>query len=41
MEILIAPPSDAADLDAVVFDPRFHDPDRLVVSAPAAVLPYQ
>lgn len=41
LEILVEPPRDPQDLDAVVFDPRFHDPDRLVASTPAAVLPYQ
>ena len=40
MEITIDPPADAAQRRALVFDPRFHDTDRLVGALQAAMVPH-
>ncbi|QJD29280.1 AAA family ATPase [Methylococcus geothermalis] len=41
LEIAIEPPTDAAHMDPILFDPRFYDPDRLVESAPAETLSFR
>ncbi|MDF9391478.1 MULTISPECIES: AAA family ATPase [Methylococcus] len=41
LEIAIEPPTDAAQMDPILFDPRFYDPDRLVESAPAETLSFR
>ncbi|UZR30363.1 AAA family ATPase [Methylococcus mesophilus] len=41
LEIAIEPPTDAAHIDQILFDPRFYDPDRLVESAPADTLSFR
>ncbi|MDD2770012.1 MAG: MoxR family ATPase [Methylococcus sp.] len=41
LEIAIEPPTDAAHIDQILFDPRFYDPDRLVGSAPAETLSFR
>ncbi|MEK8029766.1 MoxR family ATPase [Ideonella sp. DXS29W] len=38
MEITIEPPASAADRRALMFDPRFHDTDRLIDELPAAMV---
>lgn len=40
MEIAIAAPERAEDRLALAFDPRFHDIDALIATAPSAVAPY-
>ncbi len=41
LEVSVEPPQDAVDLDRILFEPRFHDPDRLLESAPQGVLPHE
>ena len=41
MEVSIDAPASVADRKALMFDPRFHDTDRLVGQLPAAMLPYR
>jgi MoxR-like ATPase len=41
LEIAIEPPADPAQMDQILFDPRFYDPDRLVESAPADTLSFR
>ena len=41
MEIVIDAPVAQADRRALMFDPRFHDTDRLIAQLPAAILAYQ
>jgi MoxR-like ATPase len=41
MEVTIDAPASDEDRRALMFDPRFHDTDRLVGSLPAAMLPYR
>ena len=38
MEIPVEAPSDEAQLDALMFDPRFHDTDTLVEAVPAGLI---
>lgn len=41
MEVTIDAPISDADRQTLMFDPRFHDTDRLVGELPAAMLPYR
>lgn len=41
MEITIEPPADAGERRALMFDPRFHDTDRLVGALQAAMVPHR
>ncbi len=40
MEIPMGYPADDGQLEAVMFDPRFHDTDALIAELPQGVLPY-
>ncbi|MFO1418434.1 MAG: MoxR family ATPase [Methylotetracoccus sp.] len=41
MELNVAAPTDDAERLALMFDPRFHDTDRLLEDVPYGILPYQ
>lgn len=41
MEITIEPPADEANRRALMFDPRFHDTDRLVGALQSAMVPHR
>jgi MoxR-like ATPase len=41
MEVTLETPTGAAEREALVFDPRFHDTDALVDTLPAALMPHR